>query len=77
MPDALLYGLVLVVALACPAHMWWAGRRGRQAACCPPTIKRSPRDLEALEARRTEIQDRLAELEVEAPSASSRTLSRG
>jgi hypothetical protein len=65
MNELLLAGLVLVAALACPAHMWWAHRRGRRAACCPPRQggQRQP-DLAALQARRRQVEAQLAEFDL-------------
>ncbi|MGH2947932.1 MAG: hypothetical protein ACRDPC_17065 [Solirubrobacteraceae bacterium] len=63
--EPLLVGLV-VAALACPLHMWWAHRRGKQAVCCPPrrTQTTLPDDLEDLRARRRDVEAQLAEFEV-------------
>ena len=74
MSDLLLVALVAVAALACPVHMWWMHRRGRQALCCPP--KRAPeritsRDVDALRARRDEIEARLTDSACEQPSLES------
>ena len=70
MPDAVLYALVLVVALACPLHMWWANRRGKRALCCPPRRAGDPgADLDALRARQREVEARIAELDIDAPAA--------
>lgn len=65
MIDALLLGVVVLAALACPLHMLWAHRRGRQAMCCPP--RPAEESLEALQARRRDLEARLAELEVTQP----------
>ena len=64
MSDALLVGLVVVAALACPLHMWWMHRRGKRAACCPPQRDHAPTDVAALRARRDEIEAQLAEFDV-------------
>jgi uncharacterized iron-regulated membrane protein len=69
--DLLFVGLVILAALACPAHMWWQHRRGRQSACCPPR-KPAPSDLQALRARRDQIEAQLSEFEVASPSARTR-----
>jgi hypothetical protein len=68
MPDALLYTLVLVAALACPVHMWWAHRRGRRPVCCAPQRRPTPRDLEALRELRAHIEARIAEFDTDAPA---------
>ena len=70
MPDAVVYALVLVVALACPVHMWWANRRGKRALCCAPRRQAEPRaDLDALRSRQREVEARIAELDIDAPAA--------
>ena len=74
MSDLLLVALVALAVLACPLHMWWMHRRGRQALCCPP--KRAPeqvpsRDVGALRARREEIEARLTGFACEQPSHES------
>ena len=60
MPDALFYALILAAGLACPAHMWWAQRRGKRAACCPPKRQPAPQDLEELLARRSRVEAQIA-----------------
>ncbi|MGH8985843.1 MAG: hypothetical protein ACRDY6_18475 [Acidimicrobiia bacterium] len=62
---ALLIGVVLVAALACPAMMWFQARRGKSAPCCPPTRDddRGPADLDRLRAEHERLNARLAELE--------------
>jgi hypothetical protein len=69
--EPLLIGLILVAALACPLHMWWAHRRGKQAVCCPPRKAEPalPDDIESLRARRREVEAQLAEFEVHAGQA--------
>ena len=64
MSEALLVGLIVVAALACPLHMWWMHRRGKQAACCPPTRDQAPDDVASLRERRAEIEAQLAEFDV-------------
>ena len=66
--EPLVVGLVVAAGLACPLHMWWAHRRGKQAACCPPrrTQTALPDDLDGLRARRREVEAQLAEFEVHA-----------
>jgi hypothetical protein len=52
MPDALLYALVLVAALACPGHLWWVDRRGKRPLCRLPKREPAARDVDALPGRR-------------------------
>ena len=70
MPDALFYALILAAGLACPAHMWWAQRRGKRAACCPPKRQPAPQDLDELLARRSRIEAQIAASETPATSKS-------
>lgn len=72
MTETLLLGIVVVAALACPVHMWWMHRRGRQAACCPPSTVDESRSesLERLRARRADVEARLAEIDADARSPS-------
>lgn len=74
MSDALLVGLVVVAALACPLHMWWMHRRGKRAACCPPQRDHAWTDVAALRARRDELEAQLAEFDLadEAPATPAR-----
>ena len=74
MSDALLVGLVVVAALACPLHMWWMHRRGKRAACCPPQHDHASTDVAALRARRDELEAQLAEFDLadEAPATPAR-----
>ena len=64
MGQTLLIVLVAIAVLACPLHMWWMTRRGKQPACAGPRKDESARDLAALRARRQEIDAQLAEFEV-------------
>jgi len=53
-------GLLIVVAiaaLACPAHMLWAMRRGKPAACHP---RRERSSIDALQARQRALGAELA-----------------
>lgn len=63
MSEAVL-ALAVVAGLACPVHMWWQHRRGRQAACCPPRRgAEGGLDVEGLRARREQLSARIAEME--------------
>jgi hypothetical protein len=55
--STLLALVLLVVALACPAHMLWLTRRGKQAACCVPA---GHDELGELRARQRALGDELA-----------------
>ena len=57
MSTTLLALVVLVAALACPAHMLWQRRRGKQAACCVPARRD---ELGELRARQRALSDELA-----------------
>jgi hypothetical protein len=57
--ETLVLGVAAIAALACPVHMWLMHRRGRHAACCPPS--EADASLEQLRARRAEVEARLAE----------------
>lgn len=50
-----LAALVVVIALACPAHMLWRMRRGRPASCLPV-----PRAADELRRRQAELAERIA-----------------
>jgi hypothetical protein len=64
MSQALILGLVVVAGLACPLHMWWSHRRGRQAACCHPTLTPDgDLEIEALRARQQRLGVLIAEHE--------------
>jgi hypothetical protein len=68
--EPVLIGLVVVAALGCPLHTWWSHGRGRQAACCPPrgADTEATETLDALRARRRDVEARLAEFEMDAPA---------
>lgn len=75
MSTALLIGLVLVAALACPATMWFQARRGKSAPCCPPAQApgEQRQDLDTLRAEHARLSAQLAELDThpkdQAPAA--------
>lgn len=74
MSTALLIGVVLVAVLACPAMMWFQGRRGKTAPCCPPGRDEqlaTPGDLDALRAEHARIGAELARLEAPPTVAAS------
>ncbi len=63
-------GLAVAVGLSCPAHMWLSRRRGRQTACCPPSLHHeSGGELEALHARQEHLRELVAENELAAIGA--------
>jgi len=62
----LLIALGVLAGAACPVHMWWQHRRGRQAACClPAQTPESDRlaALEAVRARQAELAAQIRELD--------------
>ncbi len=64
MSPAAFIGVAIVAGAACPLHMWWQQRRGRQAACCVPPLKNhGASDLEALRARQRDVSSQIVELE--------------
>ena len=63
-----LTGLVVIAALACPLHMWWMQRRGKEAACCPARRSALPDDVVELRRRRQEIEAQLGELDGAQPA---------
>ncbi len=63
MTEAILV-LAIIAGLACPVHMWWQHRRGRQAACCPPQRDAdASRDVEGLRTRHAQLSAGIAEME--------------
>jgi hypothetical protein len=74
MTDAIILGAAVVAGLACPLHMWWSNRRGRQAACCPSI--RTPEgegEIEALRARQQRLSTLIAEREASRPAVADQT----
>lgn len=68
MTEAILV-LAIIAGLACPVHMWWQHRRGRQAACCPPQRGADAGlDVEGLRTRHAQLSARIAEMERTASS---------
>ncbi len=49
--------VAVVAALACPLHMVWAMRRGKQAACCQ---QRPTSEAQALRARQHVLSTQIA-----------------
>lgn len=74
MSTALVVGAVLLVALACPAMMWWRSRHGG-STCCAPAAPEQPRtgDLAELRRRHERVAARIAELEEEPTGARARS----
>jgi hypothetical protein len=62
MSTALLIGLVVVAALACPSMMWWQSRRGRAGTCIPGRTAGST-ELQTLRARQDHLAEQIQELE--------------
>jgi hypothetical protein len=64
-----LAALVLVVALACPVHMWWRHRRGEHPSCVPAG---GAPDRDDLRARHLGLSQQLEALAAEEDRASER-----
>lgn len=67
MSETLILLLALGAGAACPLHMWWSNRRGKRAACCPPKQEES---VEALRARRSELDRQIDALSAGQPAGS-------
>jgi hypothetical protein len=64
MSQGVILGLAFAAGLACPLHMWWSHRRGRQAACCAPDgAADASNEIEALRARQDQLSTLVAEHE--------------
>lgn len=68
MNTAIFVALAVAAGAACPLHMWWQRRRGRQAGCC--AARHQQPDLEALRARHEQLGARIAEVEAADPGRS-------
>ena len=67
MRDALVIGVVVAIALACPVMMW-LGRRGVGPGCAMPGCTPRRRDEETLEdlrRRQRQLEEQIARLEAE------------
>lgn len=69
MESALFVGAVVVAGLACPAMMWWNGRRGREACCVPDRGRDTSPSVEELHRRRDELTAAIAEQSEGSPAA--------
>jgi hypothetical protein len=64
MSQGIILGLAVAAGLACPTHMWWSHRRGRQAACCLPIPEaEADGEIEVLRARQERLGVLIAEHE--------------
>lgn len=68
MSTAAVIALAIVAGAACPLHMWWQQRRGRQADCCVLASRNhDASDVEALRARQHDVSNQIVELEAAEP----------
>ncbi|MHB8736144.1 MAG: hypothetical protein ACYC6M_12660 [Terriglobales bacterium] len=67
MSQGLVLALAVLAGLACPLHMWWSHRRGRQRACGPTRNLDVDGRLEGLRARQQHLGVLIAEHDPGAP----------
>lgn len=67
MNTVLFVALAILAGAACPLHMWWQRRYGRQAAChtSDPTSPRHEDYVTTLRARQRELADQISRLHEE------------
>ncbi len=66
MNTVLFVAVAISAGAACPLHMWWQRRRGREAACC--TTGKTPRQedhVATLQARQRNLGDQIARMQEE------------